>query len=165
MTPREALETALDPSHAQAVIEHRQRLRKPMTAYAAELLARRLAECPNPNEAADMMIEKGWQSISSAWIKPKEQPKVPTFQASHRITKREPDVSPEERKRVGGKMIAFGNALNTVLQNAREAQEQARRERVIQKANEIIARDPRPLASRLGYDVGDETRGTVGSDD
>lgn len=164
MTPREALETTLDVAHAEHVIAYRQRIRKPLTSHAAELLAKEFALCADPNEAADEMLLRGWQGFRASWIKPKEQPKVPTFQASHRITKREPDVSPEERKRVGGKMIAFGNALNTVLQNTREAQEQARRERVIQKGNEIIARDPRPLASRLGYDVGDETRG-IGGDD
>jgi len=66
-TPRSELETTLDPVHAQAVVEHRQRLRRPLTAHAAALLAKRLAEFDDPNAAADLMIEKGWQSIEAGW--------------------------------------------------------------------------------------------------
>lgn len=68
MTPRQELEQVVDTEHADEIIKHRQRLRKPMTPYAARLLARKLAVCPSPNDAADLMIEKGWQSIELAWI-------------------------------------------------------------------------------------------------
>lgn len=66
-TPRSELETVLDTEHARAVIEHRQRLRKPLTARAATLLAQTLARHPNPNAAADEMIERGWQTIKPGW--------------------------------------------------------------------------------------------------
>lgn len=68
MTPRQWLETAVEPEMASELIKHRQRLRKPMTDFAAKLLAKKLAACPDPNAAAEMMIEKGWQSIEPAWF-------------------------------------------------------------------------------------------------
>lgn len=68
MTPRQWLETAVDAERAEELIKHRQRLRKPLTDYAAKLLAGKLAKCPDPNAAADMCIEKGWQSIEPGWV-------------------------------------------------------------------------------------------------
>lgn len=68
MTPREALEQVVSAEMASELIKHRQRLRKPMTDFAAKLLAKKLAACPDPNEAACLMIEKGWQSIEPAWF-------------------------------------------------------------------------------------------------
>jgi uncharacterized protein YdaU (DUF1376 family) len=66
-TPRQQLETVLDPEHAEAVIEHRQRLRKPLTERAAKMMAIDLAKFPEPNVAADQMIKKGWLSIDVGW--------------------------------------------------------------------------------------------------
>lgn len=86
-TPRQQLETVLAPNIAEAVIEHRQRLRKPLTAFAAERLAQRLATFPDPNQAAAFMIEKGWQSIEQDWLRnvpmpptgpPPDQPRFET---------------------------------------------------------------------------------------
>lgn len=57
----------LDPCHAQAVLDHRNRIRKPMTPYAAARLALNLAQAPDPNAAADEMIERGWQSWKPDW--------------------------------------------------------------------------------------------------
>lgn len=67
-TPRDELATVLDAERADAVIEHRQRLRKPLTARAAHLLASKLSSAPDANAAADLMIEKGWQSFELDWI-------------------------------------------------------------------------------------------------
>lgn len=66
-TPRHQLEEVLSPEIASAVIEHRQRLRKPLTERAAKNLAVSLAKFPDPNAAADRMIEKGWLSIDPDW--------------------------------------------------------------------------------------------------
>lgn len=68
MTPRQWLETAVSSEHADEILKHRQRLRKPMTDFAAKLLAKKLAQCSDPNAAAEMMIEKGWQSIEPGWV-------------------------------------------------------------------------------------------------
>lgn len=73
MTPRQWLETTVDEEHAEELIKHRQRLRKPMTDFAAKLLARKLAACPDPNAAAELMIEKGWQSIEPSWVQNTQQ--------------------------------------------------------------------------------------------
>jgi len=66
-TPRQRLLVVLDADHAEAVLDHRQRLRKPLTEHAAKLMALELAKFPNPNAAADRMIAKGWQSIDVTW--------------------------------------------------------------------------------------------------
>jgi hypothetical protein len=42
----------LDDTHASAVLAHRARLRKPLTAQRAQLLARSLAAFAEPNAAA-----------------------------------------------------------------------------------------------------------------
>ena len=66
-TPRQHLESVLDPEHADAVIQHRQRIKKPMTERAAKMLAADLAKFPDPNAAADRMILKGWSTIDASW--------------------------------------------------------------------------------------------------
>lgn len=80
-TPRDELETVLDPTRAGAVLEHRQRLRKPLTAHAARLLAGKLSKCPDPNAAADTMIGNGWQGFEPEWLtpSPRGSPKGPTL--------------------------------------------------------------------------------------
>lgn len=72
-SPRAQLERVLDRDRAGAVLEHRQRLRKPLTARAAELLARKLSTAADPNAAADLMIEKGWQSYETEWAERNKQ--------------------------------------------------------------------------------------------
>lgn len=73
-TPRDELRSILDEKHAQAVIEHRIRLRKPLTAHAAGLLAKRFSACPDPNAAADEMIANGWQGFNVKWIENRDGP-------------------------------------------------------------------------------------------
>lgn len=67
MSPRDELAAVLDAERAGAVIEHRQRLRKPLTAYAAKQLAKSLSGFVDPNAAADKMIESGWLKIDPKW--------------------------------------------------------------------------------------------------
>lgn len=67
-TPRAELESVLDSEHAAAVIEHRQRLRKPLTPRAASLLAKSLSQARDPNAAADVMIERGWIGFKPEWL-------------------------------------------------------------------------------------------------
>lgn len=67
-TPRAELMAVLDAKRADAVIEHRQRIRKPITAHGAALLAGKLRQAPDPNAAADMMIERGWQGFEPEWV-------------------------------------------------------------------------------------------------
>lgn len=67
-TPRGELGTVLDADRANAVLEHRQRIRKPLTVHAAKLLAGKFARCPDPNAAADAMIANGWQGFEPEWL-------------------------------------------------------------------------------------------------
>jgi hypothetical protein len=75
LSPRGELEKVLDAEHAAAVVEHRQRLKKPLTPRAARLLANSLSKAPDANAAADMMIEKGWQSFELAWLENRTAPR------------------------------------------------------------------------------------------
>lgn len=67
-TPQAELETVLDTERARAVVEHRQRIKRPMTVRAAQLLAKEFAKAPDPNVAADAMIANGWQGFEVAWL-------------------------------------------------------------------------------------------------
>lgn len=67
-SPRQQLETVIDADRAGAVLEHRQRIRKPLTAHAAKLLAGKFAKCADPNAAADAMIANGWQGFEPEWL-------------------------------------------------------------------------------------------------
>lgn len=62
------LTAVLDKEHARAVVEHRRAMRRPLTAHAADLLARQFARCADPNEAADEMILRGWQGFRPEWV-------------------------------------------------------------------------------------------------
>lgn len=76
-SPRDALKTLLDSEHAQALIEHRQRLRKPLTWRAAKALVKELAKAPDPNAAVETMMARGWAGFNIEWMKSgKNQPNV-----------------------------------------------------------------------------------------
>jgi hypothetical protein len=66
-TPFDALSKVLDAGRAKAVVDHRKKLNKPLTTYAAERLAMSLARAPDANKAADVMIERGWQGFNPEW--------------------------------------------------------------------------------------------------
>ncbi|UYQ70986.1 hypothetical protein OF122_13050 [Pelagibacterium flavum] len=90
-TPRSELLAVLDAEHAQDVIDHRNRIKKPMTPKAARQLAAKLARCPDPNAAADLMIEKGWQSIEPEWVEnrafqPRGSPQPPQLKGGQHFT-------------------------------------------------------------------------------
>jgi hypothetical protein len=67
-TPREILLDCLSPEVAAGVLAHRQALRKPLTGRAAQLLAKGFLATADPNAAADMMIERGWQGFKPEWF-------------------------------------------------------------------------------------------------
>lgn len=69
------LMSVLDEEHARAVIEHRRvTVKKPLTTFAAKLLAKRLSEWGDANAAAEIMIEKCWQGFDSAWVRDRRRP-------------------------------------------------------------------------------------------
>ena len=53
---------------ASAIIDHRKRtVKKPLTAYAAQLQAKEYIKTGDPIAAAEMQILRGWQAIKSEW--------------------------------------------------------------------------------------------------
>lgn len=64
----EVLSEALRPEVAQAVLDHRQRIRRPLTAYAAQLLVKGFNSTADPNAAAETMIARGWQGFKPEWM-------------------------------------------------------------------------------------------------
>lgn len=86
-SPKQELASVLDEQHVAAVLDHRAKLRKPLSAHAAHLLAGKFAKCPDPNAAADVMIANGWQGFEVAWMEdrarastgPPARPREPTL--------------------------------------------------------------------------------------
>jgi hypothetical protein len=67
-TPREILLECLSPEIADGVLAHRKAKRCPLTVRAAQLLAKGFLATADPNAAADMMIERGWQGFKPEWF-------------------------------------------------------------------------------------------------
>ena len=67
-TPREILLECLSTECADGVLAHRKALKKPLTGRAAQLLAKGFLATADPNAAADMMIERGWQGFRPEWF-------------------------------------------------------------------------------------------------
>lgn len=97
-TPRAALMAILDETHAAAVVEHRQRIRKPLTAYAAAKLAAKFAACPDPNAAADKMIGNGWQGFEPEWMSKPDARGSPSSKplSAQEILKARRQVNPDD---------------------------------------------------------------------
>lgn len=68
LTAVEELQKTLDLARSRAVVEHRAKLKKPLTPHAAGLLAAKLARAPDPNSAADEMIANGWLGFKLEWL-------------------------------------------------------------------------------------------------
>jgi hypothetical protein len=75
---RDALLKVLDHERTQAVIDHRRKMKgATLTPYSAKLLANELSKAPNPNDAADTMILRGWRGFKSEWLESKHQGQPP----------------------------------------------------------------------------------------
>ena len=68
MTPSQALSLVLDEEHATAIVDHRKAMKKPLTEFAAKLLAKEFAKCADPNLAAEAMLLNGWRGFNATWI-------------------------------------------------------------------------------------------------
>lgn len=53
---------------ARAVIDHRRAIKHPLTEHAAKQLASKFGATPDPNAAADLMIERGWLGFKPEWM-------------------------------------------------------------------------------------------------
>lgn len=65
----DALKTVLDAEHATAVLDHRKTKKCALTPFAAKLLAKEFAKCPDPNAAAEEMIIRGWTGFRADWMR------------------------------------------------------------------------------------------------
>lgn len=83
--PKEILETVLSAEVAAGVVEHRRKLRKPITALAARGLAGAFAETGRPDDAARMMVERGWQGFKPDWFKRDNADQAPPARAGPSI--------------------------------------------------------------------------------
>jgi uncharacterized protein YdaU (DUF1376 family) len=60
---KDALTAVIEPDLADAFIAHRQKLKKPMTPYAAQLIAGKLRKAADPAACVQLSIVKGWQDV------------------------------------------------------------------------------------------------------
>ena len=67
-SPLAILSECMSEQTAKDLIAHRQKLRKPLTARAAKLLAKDFVAYGNAEEAAEMMIKNGWQGFHPTWV-------------------------------------------------------------------------------------------------
>ena len=67
-SPLAILSECMSEQTARDLIAHRQKLRKPLTARAAKLLAKDFVAYGNAEEAAEMMIKNGWQGFHPTWV-------------------------------------------------------------------------------------------------
>lgn len=67
-TQFDELVKVLDADHANAVVAHRKNFKAKFSPYAARLLAKEFAKCPDPNAAAEAMIRNGWQGFEPSWM-------------------------------------------------------------------------------------------------
>ncbi|ENT05967.1 hypothetical protein [Brucella sp. 63/311] len=102
-SPRSVLEAVLSQPIAVAVVEHRAKIKKPLTERGAELLAKRLAAAKDAcgltaDQAADLMIERGWQGFDAEWAKHAMQSGwKPEAQQQASSYKPDSELSQEER--------------------------------------------------------------------
>lgn len=68
MTPRQALETAIDADHADEVLKHRQRLRKPLTRGAAMRFFREVVLSYEGDECLTWPFTRNTAGYAMLWI-------------------------------------------------------------------------------------------------
>jgi hypothetical protein len=100
---RKSLLCVLDAKHTKAVMDHRKRIKQPLTELAAERLAKQLGKWHDPNEAADEMMLRGWRGFEPGWMASKGNgrgPGPPYREDAHMkaIRKRFRDIDERERR-------------------------------------------------------------------
>lgn len=90
----------VDEEHRRAFIEHRKKLRKPMTERAVTLLSKNLdairLEGIDPNDALDLAIERGWLTVEPDWDRVRQL--HPDFKAGGPQNGRDHALSPREAR-------------------------------------------------------------------
>lgn len=65
----DALQTVLDEECAIAVLDHRKAKKCPLTPFAARILAKQFALCPDPRAAVEEMLNRGWTGFKADWMR------------------------------------------------------------------------------------------------
>lgn len=65
----DALLAVLDEECALAVMDHRKAKKCPLTPFAARILAKQFALCPDPRAAVEEMINRGWTGFKADWLR------------------------------------------------------------------------------------------------
>lgn len=65
LAPQDDLTQLLGTDLAAAFVAHRKAIKRPMTEYAAKLMAKRLRELPDPKGSAEQSIRNGWSDVFS----------------------------------------------------------------------------------------------------
>lgn len=83
-TPKDILSQILDVDHVEAFLAHRKSKKAPLTTeLAAKIIVKRLvspeirAYFPDPNQAIEEIIERGWQTIKAEWLQPRQNGRTP----------------------------------------------------------------------------------------
>lgn len=63
LDPADDLTQILGPDLAKAFLDHRKMLKKPMTAFAGQLMAKKLRGFPDPVAAVEQSILRGWCDV------------------------------------------------------------------------------------------------------
>ena len=66
-SPKQILSEVVSEQTAADVVEHRKKLRKPLTDRSAREIAKALAATGNPEDAAATMLRNGWQGFNPDW--------------------------------------------------------------------------------------------------
>lgn len=64
-----SLQSVLPEEMIEPVVDHRKRIKHPLSPHSAKLLASALSKAPNAVEAANEMILRGWRSWEPEWSK------------------------------------------------------------------------------------------------
>ena len=67
-SPKSELAKAIGNELAAEVVDHRNRMRKPLTPQSAARLAEQFVATGKPQEAARMMIDRAWQGFNREWF-------------------------------------------------------------------------------------------------
>lgn len=78
----DVLKTVLSPDLVVAVLDHRKAIRQPLTERAAQNLAKHFEDARDvcgltPDEAADVMISRGWRGFEPEWVLNDRHRRVP----------------------------------------------------------------------------------------
>ena len=108
------LESVIGSELAAEVVDHRKRMRRPLTAGGAKRLAQKFLTVADPQAAARMMIDRGWQGFEAEWVdnvRARAGPHAPNGIVNHS----------NSQGRSNGKAQTPSDFLRSVIESRRDA--------------------------------------------